>query len=144
MATAGGFVAGGSAGVGSLMWGVLKDRGNVVGARLVTMEENPRVLELAGDDVIPAIHAYGTNGVITEVSLPSAPAWSVASRPSPRHLHLDRTPETKIPHDRNWHEAIVVFEEHQRSPDRRTDRLARHSPVRKAPRVTPARAVEAT
>jgi FAD/FMN-containing dehydrogenase len=69
-ASVGGFVAGGSSGIGSLTWGLLRDRGNLLGLRVVTMEAEPRVLELRGDAVQQANHAYGTNGVITEVEMP--------------------------------------------------------------------------
>jgi FAD/FMN-containing dehydrogenase len=73
-ATIGGFVCGGSGGVGSVTWGGLRDRGNVTGLRIVTMESQPRILELRGDDVQKAIHAYGTTGIVTEVEMPLAPA----------------------------------------------------------------------
>jgi len=76
-ATLGGFICGGSGGVGSVTWGGLRDRGNVPGLRLLTMEAAPRVLELRGDDVQKAIHAYGTTGIVTEVevALAQAPQW---------------------------------------------------------------------
>ncbi len=74
-ATIGGFVAGGSGGVGSIQFGGLRNRGNVLGLRVITMEAEPRVLELTGDDVMPAVHAYGTNGIITELEMPLARAW---------------------------------------------------------------------
>jgi FAD/FMN-containing dehydrogenase len=73
-ATIGGFVAGGSGGVGSVTWGTLRDRGAVTGLRLLTMEAEPRVLELRGLEVHKAMHCFGTCGVITEVELPLAPA----------------------------------------------------------------------
>ena len=76
--TIGGYVAGGSSGVGSVTWGLLRDRGNVLGLRVVTMEAEPRILELRGDDIQKANHAYGTNGVITEVELPLTTAWAWA------------------------------------------------------------------
>ena len=69
-ATIGGFVAGGSGGVGSIRWGGLRDFGNVIRLRVVTMEAEPRVLELAGADLHKVTHAYGTNGIITEVEMP--------------------------------------------------------------------------
>jgi FAD/FMN-containing dehydrogenase len=47
----------------------LRDRGNVTGIRLLTMEAEPRALELRGDDVQKAIHAYGTTGIVTEVEI---------------------------------------------------------------------------
>lgn len=70
-----GFVAGGSGGVGSITWGGLRDFGNVIRLRVLTMEENPRALELTGADLHKAIHAYGTNGIITEVEAPLAPRY---------------------------------------------------------------------
>ena len=39
------------------------------------MEAEPRVLELRGADVQKVNHAYGTNGVITELEVPLAPAY---------------------------------------------------------------------
>jgi FAD/FMN-containing dehydrogenase len=69
-ASIGGFVAGGSGGVGSITWGGLRDFGNVLRLRVMTMEAKPRALELTGEDLHKAVHAYGTNGVITEVEAP--------------------------------------------------------------------------
>ena len=71
-ASVAGFVAGGSGGVGSITWGGLRDFGNVIRLRVLTMEENPRALELTGADLHKAVHAYGTNGIITEVEMPLA------------------------------------------------------------------------
>ena len=34
------------------------------------MEAEPRVMELTGEDVLKVMHAYGTNGIITEVEMP--------------------------------------------------------------------------
>lgn len=73
-ATVGGFVAGGSGGVGSVRWGMLREPGNILRVRVVTMEAAPRVLDLTGTEMDAVIHAYGTNGVITEVELATAPA----------------------------------------------------------------------
>jgi len=75
MATVGGFVAGGAVGVGSITYGQLRDRGAVLGLRVVTVEPTPRIIELRGDAVAQVTHAYGTNGIITEVELPLAPSW---------------------------------------------------------------------
>ena len=74
-ASIGGFVAGGSGGVGSITWGGLRDFGNVIRLRVLTMEETPRALDLTGVDLHKAIHAYGTNGVIVEVETPTAPRY---------------------------------------------------------------------
>ncbi len=74
-ASIGGFIAGGSGGVGSIKWGGLRDAGNILRLKVVTMEKTPRVLELTGDDLHKVSHAYGTNGIITEVEMPLAPAY---------------------------------------------------------------------
>ena len=70
-----GFIAGGSGGVGSINWGGLRDFGNVIRLRVATMEETPRILELTGEDLHKVMHAYGTNGIITEVEMPLTAAY---------------------------------------------------------------------
>ncbi|MGB3535088.1 MAG: FAD-binding oxidoreductase [Microcoleaceae cyanobacterium] len=75
-ATIGGFIEGGSGGIGSITYGQLRDRGNLHAVRVVTLEQEPRVIELRGDDVQKVNHAYGTNGVITQLEIPLAPAYS--------------------------------------------------------------------
>lgn len=79
-ATIGGFVAGGSTGIGAINHGLLRDRGSVLSLKVVTLEDEPRVLTLRGDDVLKATHAYGCNGIITELAVPMAPAqpWADA------------------------------------------------------------------
>lgn len=73
-ATLGGYVAGGSGGIGSIQWGMLRDRGNVAGLRVVTLSDEPTIVDLEGDDVQQANHAYGTNGLILSVDMPTAQA----------------------------------------------------------------------
>lgn len=90
LATLGGFVGGGHAGVGTVNWGILRDRGNLLGLKVVTIEETPRLLELRGEDVNLVHHAYGVNGLVTEVELPLAPAYE-------------------------WLDTIVVFDEFARA-----------------------------
>jgi FAD/FMN-containing dehydrogenase len=75
IATIGGFVAGGSGGVGSVTYGGLREPGNVLAARVVTVEDEPRVLELHDDAALNVNHAYGTTGIITALEMPLAPAW---------------------------------------------------------------------
>ncbi|AZQ68864.1 FAD-binding oxidoreductase [Silicimonas algicola] len=74
-ATIGGFIAGGSGGVGSCTWGSLRDLGNIIRLRVVTMEAEPRVLDFRGEELPRVSHAYGTNGIITEIEMPLAPAY---------------------------------------------------------------------
>ncbi|TLS52082.1 FAD-binding oxidoreductase [Paenibacillus antri] len=71
-ATIGGFVCGGSGGIGSISWGNLWD-GNVLEAIVYTLEERPRRLTVHGADLLPYIHNYGTTGVVTELVIPLAP-----------------------------------------------------------------------
>ncbi|MBE9116470.1 FAD-binding oxidoreductase [Lusitaniella coriacea LEGE 07157] len=85
-ATIGGFIGGGSGGIGSITYGQLRDRGNVLAAKVMTMEDPPQRLELRGDDVQKVNHAYGTNGIITELEIALAPAYP-------------------------WADTIVVFDE---------------------------------
>ena len=73
-ATIGGFIAGGSGGIGSLRYGQLRDRGNVRSARIITIETLPQIMHLEGEQVQQINHAYGTNGIITELGIPLAPA----------------------------------------------------------------------
>ena len=74
IATIGGFIAGGYAGAGSVRNGILKDAGNVTMVRVVTLEATPRVIELRDVDIQKVHHAYGTNGIITALTLALKPA----------------------------------------------------------------------
>ncbi|WP_425105185.1 FAD-binding oxidoreductase [Ancylobacter sp.] len=74
-ASVGGFIAGGSGGVGSISWGGLRDLGNILSLRLATMEASPRLLTLTGEEVQKVAHAYGTNGIILDIEMPLAPAY---------------------------------------------------------------------
>ena len=85
-ATIAGFIAGGSGGIGSAQWGMLRDRGNIGAVELLSVEEEPRIVELTGNDIELVHHAYGTNGIITEIEMPVAPAWT-------------------------WHECLVAFDD---------------------------------
>lgn len=68
-ATAAGWVAGGHVGIGSSIYGTIWD-GNVLAAKMLTAEDPPRELILAGDALYPLLHTSGTTGVITEVTFP--------------------------------------------------------------------------
>ncbi|MGA2287010.1 FAD-binding oxidoreductase [Bradyrhizobium sp.] len=85
-ATIGGFVAGGSGGIGSVNFGGLREPGNILAARIVTVEEAPRLIELRGDAAQKINRAYGTTGIITALEMPLAPVW-------------------------NWIDVVVVFDE---------------------------------
>ena len=72
-ATIGGFLAGGSGGIGSIRWGFLRDPGHLLGMEIVTLEQRPRRLQLDAAEAEALNHAYGTNGIVTAITLATAP-----------------------------------------------------------------------
>ena len=68
-ATIGGFISGGSGGIGSVKWGFLRDPGNLIGLEAVNVSSSPKLLKLDTQDAEPLNHAYGTNGIITSLLL---------------------------------------------------------------------------
>jgi len=74
VASIGGFIAGGFGGIGSFRHGILRDPGNLLRARIMTVERAPRIIELHGDQIQQVHHAYGTNGILTEVEVALSPA----------------------------------------------------------------------
>ncbi len=73
-ASIGGFLGGGSGGIGSVAHGGLRDLGTVRAIEVVTMEAVPRVILHEGEAVHEILHAWGTNGIITRVWLALTPA----------------------------------------------------------------------
>ena len=84
-ATLGGLFGGGFGGVGSINHGPLAARGNVLGIKAITFEEQPQLVELRGSDALAMHHVWGTNGIVLEIELALAPAV-------------------------DWMESIVVFD----------------------------------
>lgn len=76
-ASVGGFLAGGSGGIGSVTHGGLRDFDTVRGFEVVTMEAEPRVVLHEGAAVHEILHAWGTNGILTRIwfALTSAVEW---------------------------------------------------------------------
>ncbi|MFM7653157.1 MAG: FAD-binding oxidoreductase, partial [Vulcanococcus sp.] len=73
-ASLGGFVAGGASGIGSLRWGFLRDPGHLLGLEIVSVETEPRRLQLDARAAQPLNHAYGSNGIVTSLTMASAAA----------------------------------------------------------------------
>lgn len=77
-ASVGGFLGGGSGGIGSVKNGNLRDFQTVRALEVVTMEPVPRIVLHEGEKVHDILHAWGTNGIITKIWMALAPVmnWS--------------------------------------------------------------------
>ena len=77
-ASVGGFLGGGSGGIGSVAHGNLRDFQTVRALEVVTMEPEPRIVLHEGEAIHDILHAWGTNGIITRIWLALTPAveWS--------------------------------------------------------------------
>lgn len=75
--TVGGFLCGGSGGIGSIRWGNLWDD-NIRAVTVMTIEDEPQILTVEGSEIEPYIHNYGTTGIVIEAVLSIEPKteWS--------------------------------------------------------------------
>jgi FAD/FMN-containing dehydrogenase len=73
-ATLGGLYGGGFGGVGSINHGPLASTGNVLGVRAMSIEPEPKVVELRAPEALLLHHVYGTNGLVLELEVGLAPA----------------------------------------------------------------------
>jgi FAD/FMN-containing dehydrogenase len=111
-ASVGGFLAGGSGGIGSIAHGGLRDFDNVRAFEVVTMEDPPRVVLHEGAAVHEILHAWGTNGVLTRIWFALAPAveWTQMTAAFDTYLNAFRFTQS-IAVDPAWTKRLAtVFE----------------------------------
>ena len=111
-ASVGGFLAGGSGGIGSVMHGGLRDFDNVRAFEVVTMEQEPRVVLHEGEAVHEILHAWGTNGVLMRIWFALAPAveWTQLTAAFDTYEQAFRFTQT-IATDAAWTKRLAtVFE----------------------------------
>ncbi len=65
----GGFLCGGSAGIGSITYGGLDNKDNIKSVSLLTIEEEPRLLCFEERECIKALHTYGSTGILVEAQM---------------------------------------------------------------------------
>jgi FAD/FMN-containing dehydrogenase len=108
-ASLGGFLGGGSGGIGSVAHGGLRDFGTVRALEVVTMEPEPQVVLHEGDAVHDILHAWGTNGIITKIWLALTPAveWSQAIVTFPTFDQAFTFSES-IATDPTWQKRLVT------------------------------------
>lgn len=71
--TLGGFLCGGSGGIGSITWGGINAGDNVKAVTIMTCEAEPKLITLEETDAIKALHTYGTTGLMVEIQMRLAP-----------------------------------------------------------------------
>lgn len=69
IATLGGFFAGGFGGIGSINYGPLNAVGNILSLRILTIEKEPKIIELNAFEAAEYAHTYGTTGIVLDVHL---------------------------------------------------------------------------
>jgi FAD/FMN-containing dehydrogenase len=92
IATLGGLFSGGFGGVGSINHGPVASTGNVLGIKIMTIEAEPKIIELRAPEALTLNHFYGTNGIVLELEVALAPAHA-------------------------WLENVVVFDSFDRALD---------------------------
>jgi FAD/FMN-containing dehydrogenase len=111
-ASVGGFLGGGSGGIGSVAHGGLRDFDTVRAMEVVTMEASPRVVLHEGAAIHDVLHAWGTNGVMSKVWLALTPAveWAQVALTFPSFEEAFGFSETIAKGERWVKRLVTVFE----------------------------------
>src|SRR5579871_562107 len=111
-ASVGGFLGGGSGGIGSVAHGQLRDFDDVRAFEVATMEEEPRVVLHEGAAVHEILHAWGTNGILTRIWFALAPAveWVQFTAVFDTYIDAFRFPQSVAVDDRWTKRLATVFE----------------------------------
>ncbi len=111
-ASVGGFLGGGSGGIGSITYGQLRDFDNVRAFEVITMEDPPRVVLHEGAAVHEILHAWGTNGILARIwfALGRAVGWTQFTAAFETYLEAFRFTQS-IAVDGIWTKRLAtVFE----------------------------------
>src|SRR5215831_7392942 len=113
IATIGGYLCGGHAGLGSVRHGAVWD-GIVDAIRVVTIEEKPRTLTFRGEEAHPLLHTFGTVGLCTEVAMRVGPAhdWLEAVSFFPTFAQACAF-VSEISNDMHYHIRIAAAQEEE-------------------------------
>ena len=65
----GGFLCGGSGGIGSISYGGIAYGDNMKSVTILTVEEEPRLIKFEERDSLKALHTYGTTGILVDAEM---------------------------------------------------------------------------
>jgi FAD/FMN-containing dehydrogenase len=69
VSTIGGFLCGGSGGIGSILHGGIATADNVKSVTILSMEAEPELIRFEERESLTALHTYGTTGILVEVEM---------------------------------------------------------------------------
>ncbi len=71
--TMGGFLCGGSGGIGSITHGMIRSGDNMKSVTFMSAEEEPKIRKFEEEEVLTTLHTYGTNGILVEAEMRLTP-----------------------------------------------------------------------
>lgn len=70
----GGFLCGGSGGIGSITWGGITQPGTVKAIEVMSVEAEPKITRFEEEACVTALHTYGTTGILVGIEMRLGPA----------------------------------------------------------------------